>query len=122
MLLLLTFSCTEAIWYPHAPAVDSGAVTTPIDTADTAGALPCSPSSATPAASLQITNSGVAPAVQVLWRDSACAEIAYHTLLPGDSISQPSFEGHVWVARDVDGAALDYIATPAGSAAWEITQ
>ncbi|MFT5682591.1 MAG: hypothetical protein ACI8RZ_003513 [Myxococcota bacterium] len=88
--------------------MDSGSSWTPIDTADT-----------TPGASLQITNSGVSPAVQVLWRNNLCEEVPYHTLLPGDSISQTSYEEHVWVARNTDGVVLDYIVTPAGSA-WEI--
>lgn len=119
-MLLLVFSCTEAIWYPNAPVVDTAAAST-ADSGSTDDTVPCSPSGTLPAATVQITNPDISPAVEVLWRDPLCDEWPYHTLFPGDSVSQPSYEGHIWVARDLKGALVDVLTTPAGSTSWEVT-
>ena len=119
MLLLFSLACTEAIWYPHAP---SGVPPVGDDTgADTSGgdSLPCSPSTATPAADLAVSNTGNVP-LSLYWRDNTCTESWYAEILPGDTYSQPTYEGHVWVARTLEGAYINHVITPTGSSTWEV--
>lgn len=135
-MLTLLLGCTEAIWYPQIPnnidqligdadtAADTGGQDTGSqdtggqDTGDTG--LPCSPADATPAAELLIRNAGP-DTVDIFWRAQDCQEYRYHTLFPSSEAAQPSYEGHVWVARLSDGQVVDTNETPPGNTTWEVS-
>jgi len=53
------------------------------------------------AAVLSVVNS-VAVAVDLYWVDQSCAEHYYAAIESGMIVTQPTFQGHAWAARQTD--------------------
>lgn len=60
---------------------------------------------------LSATNNTDEP-VSLIWIDTTCSEVLYHTIEAGQAVTQGTFEGHDWIVRNASGAAIkQYVAS-----------
>jgi hypothetical protein len=67
----------------------------------------CSPSTNKPT-TVQFVNH-TADTIQYFWVNFDCNEQQYGSIAPGDSIEQPTYDGHEWIVRDLAGNELSRV-------------
>ena len=106
LLLTLWLACAgDDTYVPQQISADSGWSPGDGGGGDGGSGELCSDPAGGPAATLRVSNTGLAP-VRVFWVDTSCTEIAYGELPGGQAYDQGTYINHAWRVRLPGGELL----------------